>query len=162
VRWLADETVEPETLAGLIEFFRVFADRCHHTKEEDLLFPLLETKGLRGPLGVMLSEHSAGRRLIQELSEFADAYGNGAREAGPRWAAAARDYTALLREHIDKENNVLFQIAETVLTEAEQRDLVKAFDRLEEEKLGAGTHERLHALMDDLTAKVFSGQVANR
>lgn len=37
--------VAPETLSGLLEFFRTFADRCHHGKEEDCLFPLLDGKG---------------------------------------------------------------------------------------------------------------------
>ena len=50
-------TVPTETLEGLIEFFRMFGDKCHHGKEEDLLFPLLESRGLPrsgGPTGVML------------------------------------------------------------------------------------------------------------
>ena len=55
--------VAPETFSGLLEFFRTFADRCHHGKEEDCLFPLLEQKGLPregGPIGVMLHEHGQG------------------------------------------------------------------------------------------------------
>ena len=40
------EAVRQEVLANLQEFFRLFADQCHHGKEEDLLFPLLEQKGI--------------------------------------------------------------------------------------------------------------------
>src|SRR3989337_494578 len=108
------ETVPADSLSGLLEFFRLFADRCHHGKEEDLLFPLLEKKGLPragGPIGVMLHEHEQGRALVKQMADAAEAYGGGAAEAGGRWAEAARGYSFLLRQHIDKEKNVLFVIA---------------------------------------------------
>lgn len=154
------ERVAPETLSGLLEFFRLFADRCHHGKEEELFFPLLESKGLPrvgGPIGVMLSEHEQGRSLIGQMVEAAQAYESGTAQAGPRWAEAARAYAALLRSHIDKENNVLFMVAENMLSDAEQRELAASFDKLEEEKMGAGTHERLHALMEKLAADILHG-----
>ena len=71
-----------------------------------------------------------------------------------RWAAAAVDYAQLLREHIAKENQILFVMAERMLTPAEQQELAAAFDKVETEKLGAGTHERLHAMMDKLLAEL--------
>ena len=58
------EKVAPQTLDGLLEFFRLFADQCHHGKEEELLFPALERKGMprqTGPIEVMLIEHDHGR-----------------------------------------------------------------------------------------------------
>lgn len=149
------ESVEPQILDHLLEFFRLFADRCHHGKEEDLLFPLLEKKGMPrggGPIGVMLMEHDHGRGLVARMATAGKEFAAGELQAGPRWAAAAADYVALLREHIAKENGVLFVMAERMLTPAEQQELALAFDRNETEKMGAGTHERLHAMMDKLLA----------
>lgn len=149
--------VKPEVLTGLLEFFQLFADRCHHGREEELLFPLLEKRGIPragGPIGVMLHEPGLGRDLVQEMSAAADAYRAGDSSAGARWAVAARRYTALLEQHIAKENNVLFVLAENVLTEGEQRELAEAFDRVETEKMGAGTHERLHRQMESLLAEI--------
>jgi hemerythrin-like domain-containing protein len=151
------ETVRPEILRNLLEFFRLFADRCHHGKEEDLLFPLLEAKGLPregGPIGVMLHEHDEGRAFIRQMAEAADAYPSAPQSAGPRWAEPARQYATLLRAHIDKENHVLFRLAEQILSGAEQARLAEDFARVEVEKMGAGTHERLHAMMDELLAEV--------
>jgi len=148
-------TVEAETLEGLIEFFRLFADRCHHGKEEDLLFPLLESRGLPrhgGPTGVMLHEHEQGRALIKEMVESAEALKGGDRAA--RWAQAAGSYIDLLRSHIDKENNILFVMAENMLSREEQQQLAAEFDRVEIEKMGAGTHERLHAKMEKLIGEL--------
>jgi hemerythrin-like domain-containing protein len=151
------EQVEPQTLDSLQEFFQLFADRCHHGREEDLLFPLLEKKGFRregGPIGVMLLEHERGRSLIRQMAEAAMAYKAGERSTGKQWAEAAAGYAALLRAHIDKENNVLFVMAERALTSAEQTDLAERFEKLEVDKMGAGTHERLHATMDALLARL--------
>lgn len=149
----AGEHIEAQVLRDLLEFFQVFADRCHHGKEEDVLFPLLEKRGLPragGPIGVMLSEHVQGRELIHEMSESAMAYARNEPRAGARWAAVARAYSILLRNHIDKENHILFHIADQILNVADQRTVLEAFENLEVEKIGAGTHERLHASMERL------------
>ncbi len=149
--------VAPETLAGLLEFFQLFADRCHHGKEEELLFPLLEEKGLPrigGPVGVMLWEHEQGRALVAQMSASGAAYAQGDAAAATRWSQAARQYASLLRDHISKENNILFVMAERLLSDSEQRELAETFERVEVEKMGAGTHERLHARMEELLAEI--------
>ncbi len=155
------EQVSPEILTGLTEFFQLFADQCHHGKEEELLFPLLEKRGLPGrdgPLSVMFMEHDQGRWFIRGLAAATAAYKAGDEAGRPCWSVAARGYARLLREHIFKENNVLFPVAERMLTNAELQELAVAFDKVEEEKMGAGTHERLHALMERLLAEVFQKQ----
>jgi hemerythrin-like domain-containing protein len=153
------QIVAPETLEGLLEFFRLFADRCHHGKEEDLLFPLLESRGLPrhgGPTGVMLREHDQGRTLIGQMVEAVEASKAGDHAAPACWAEAARAYAELLRAHIAKENNILFVMAENMLSPEEQSNLAAEFEKLEVEKMGAGTHERLHASMDRLLAALHT------
>lgn len=150
-------SVQASTLQGLLEFFQLFADRCHHGKEEDLLFPLLERRGIpreRGPIGVMLSEHDQGRELIQQMKAAAAGYENDPQAASKRWIEAAGVYSQLLREHIMKENNILFHMAEQILTPDEQTSLAADFEKAEVEKMGAGTHERLHARMGQLLAEI--------
>jgi hemerythrin-like domain-containing protein len=150
--------VAPATLNALLEFFQLFADRCHHGKEEDLLFPLLETKGLPkdgGPIGVMLHEHTVGRSLVREMAGASLGYASGREGAGRQWAEAANGYSSLLRAHIQKENNILFVMAERLLSDGEQADLAAAFERNETEKMGPGTMERLRAMTDRLSEEVF-------
>ena len=131
------QPVDREALGWLLDFFRTFADRCHHAKEEANLFPALERHGLpreSGPLGVMLAEHEEGRALVRGMAEAND------REI----AKAVRGYVALLRAHIDKENSVLFPLAEQLLSEEEQRALAHAFEEVEQAQ-GPDLHERLLA-----------------
>ena len=114
-----------------------------------------------GPVGVMLFEHDQGRSFVRKMTEATEAYGSDPKTAGMKWAEAAQNYASLLRAHIDKENHVLFVMAERMLSQQEQELLAKQFETLEMEKMGKGTHERLHAMMDKLLAELASAQGAH-
>jgi hemerythrin-like domain-containing protein len=96
------------------------------------------------------------------MAQAAADYKAGQEGAASRWAEAARGYAILLREHIAKENNILFVMAERMLTAEEQQELSAQFETVELEKMGVGTHERLHALMDQLCAEIWKEPVAVR
>ncbi len=149
----SQEKVDPDHPERIVEFFRVFADKCHHGKEEDLLFPEMEKAGVpkeRGPIGVMLMEHDEGRGYVRGMAEGAARLKIGDLAGGPEFASHARKYIALLRQHIEKENNILFPMGDRVLSPKKQDELVEAFEKLEREKIGEGTHEAFHRLLHDL------------
>ncbi|MEM3061405.1 MAG: hemerythrin domain-containing protein, partial [Candidatus Bathyarchaeia archaeon] len=71
------ERVEPGHLEQVLEFIKFFADKCHHGKEEDLLFPAMEEAGIPkggGPIGMMLTEHAMGRGYVKAMSKAAEEY----------------------------------------------------------------------------------------
>lgn len=147
------EKADADHLEKMVEFLRVFADRCHHGKEEDLLFPEMEKSGIpkeRGPIGVMLMEHEEGRGFIRKMGEAAGKIKKGDPSARAEFARNARGYVALLRQHIEKENNILFPMGDRVLPREKQDQLVEGFETLEREKIGAGTHEEFHNLLHQL------------
>jgi hemerythrin-like domain-containing protein len=144
-----------EDLGGLLEFFTVFADGCHHVKEEKILFPALEAAGLargRGPVGVLLEQHDQGRRLVGILRRELPALERDA-AAGQRFAAAAREYVAMLEQHIAMENEGLFAVADGMLTDDQDREITAAFDRHEEVEMGGDVHRRFHRMLDALAQK---------
>lgn len=138
-------------LREAVDFVRGFADRCHHDKEEKLLFPALEASGVPrqgGPIGVMLHEHDLGRRYISGVSQGLDDYEAGKEGAADEVAKNVKGYAELLRAHIQKENMVLFPMAEKVLTEPEKADLGEKMEEVEH-KLGERVHhEYLHDITD--------------
>lgn len=139
-------------LDRIVEFLSVFADKCHHGKEEDILFPALEKVGIPkegGPIGVMLTEHDQGRKEIGAMRKALEEL-RSRRDANEDFVNAARGYIGLLRNHIAKENNVLFVMAERNLTREEQARLLEAFETMEREKIGEGRHEAFHLLLDEL------------
>jgi hemerythrin-like domain-containing protein len=96
-----------------LDFFRNFADRCHHGKEETHLFPTMEAKGFPrqgGPTGVMLGEHEQGRAHIRAMAEAVEGAA-GESEAVTRFVTHAHGYVGLLRKHIEKEDHCLFAMA---------------------------------------------------
>lgn len=136
-----------------VDFLRNFADGCHHYKEERLLFPMLVEHGAAnegGPVGVLLGEHVRGRAEIQAMEAAIQRHRIGDSTALADLAGAARRYVQLLREHIRKEDEVLFPAADRLLTPDEQTRLVSEFDRVELEVMGEGTHERYHRMLDAL------------
>jgi hemerythrin-like domain-containing protein len=136
-----------------LDFLGTFADRCHHGKEEQRLFPALHLKGLPkhvGPIAVMLDEHEQGRAAIQWMRQAVLDAERDPAGAAARFAKSARTYVELLRDHIDKENGVLFPIADQMLNEAETRALLASFQEVEHHDMGDGTHERYLALAHGL------------
>jgi hemerythrin-like domain-containing protein len=142
----AHQAVPMATLNEFIDFFVLFADRSHHGKEEHLLFPLMERKGVPragGPLGCLLTEHGEGRAYLQTMKQHAAGSAQGDASARKRWVEAARGYSTLLRNHIWKENEILFHIAERILSPQEQTARAEQFAEMQRGKLDPETEARL-------------------
>lgn len=149
--------LDTQSASEAVDFFKVFADRCHHGKEEDLLFPMMESKGFspeHGPTGVMRHEHELGRRSIQGMTEAIRDFSAGKSEAQQRFAEHAKSYSELLRQHIQKEDHCLFQMADQTLTPAEKEELSRGFARIETEHVGEGIHERYLELAHALAKRL--------
>jgi hemerythrin-like domain-containing protein len=146
-----------------VEFLRTFADRCHHGKEEDVLFTLLRARGMPthvGPVAVMLGEHEDGRALVKRLDESLRV--SDPRAAAQAFAESAVDYVALLRDHIAKEDGVLFPMAESVLRDEDRTAALAAFEQREVGEMGPGTHERMLAIAEELAAKYGVARACER
>jgi len=142
-------------LAEMLNFLSLFADKCHHGKEEGLMFPAMERVGVpneRGPIGQMLLEHNEGRKYIAEMKASLN---DGLLQAN-RFTIAARGYIKLMRAHIEKENTVLFPLGDQKLPLTVQEQLLQQFEEFEEEVMGQGTHERLHKLLEEFAAKYLA------
>jgi hemerythrin-like domain-containing protein len=140
----------------VVDFFRNFADRCHHGKEEAQLFPVLERHGFSpeaGPTAVMRIEHEQGRAHVRAMAEAITRTERGNAAAWPDFVEHARGYVELLRQHIEKENHCLFAMADAALSTSEQKQLLAAFEKVEGEDMGAGTHEEFLALAGRLAER---------
>ncbi len=146
------KSVPPDMMTNAAGFFQDVVDKCHHDKEEGELFPSLLQHGMPkegGPVGVMLEEHEQGRALVRRIQAAADKFAAGDVNAKPALVASTLDYVKLLREHIDKENGVLFPMADNLLSEGEQGKLREAFEQIEANEMGPGVHERYHAMIGE-------------
>lgn len=143
--------IAAEDLSSFLGFLREFVDRCHHGKEEGLLFPAMAHAGLAehgGFIDELHAEHVQGRELVQRMAEAATPP-----IQASDFASAAAAYAAHLRAHIDKENNALFPMAERLLDDASMAALQQAFAEHEEKVIGQGRHQQLHELLHQLKAR---------
>jgi hemerythrin-like domain-containing protein len=147
------ETIDPAFFLDAAEFIRGFADGCHHHKEEGVLFVAMNAAGMpteAGPIGVMLAEHEQARALTRALREGAARMKSGDRAAAAQVLNAARGYVRLLRQHIQKEDRILFPMADQIIPTAQHARVEEEFDRVEREESGADAHTKYHALAEQL------------
>lgn len=114
----------------------------HFTKEEEALFPEIERFIPRdsGPTGMMLIEHEDLRNTNTELQRTIEVYfrDDDNLEAKGMIQGYGTHFIGVLRDHIDKENNILFMMADMHLDEAQIDKVIKLFHEIEksEEKGG--------------------------
>lgn len=125
-----------------VDFIRNYADRFHHAKEEDVLFEAMIKNGMpreNSPIAAMLMEHDQGRAYVKAMENAAKAALAG--ESGQEGIIAenALAYTELLREHISKEDDILYPLAERVIPEAMRDDIVAGYTRAEKSVAGEFT-----------------------
>ncbi|MFV2015370.1 MAG: hemerythrin domain-containing protein [Candidatus Heimdallarchaeota archaeon] len=118
-----DKSLPTDEVEDLIEFFRKYADDGHHTKEENILFTRLYEKdeGLKkesSPLAVLTEQHVTGRKLVSNISRMDNDF-----------PFHVEDYGALLRRHIDIEDEVFPVLAADHFSDAEIALIMTDFER---------------------------------
>jgi len=146
--------VDNNQISGIIEFMRLYADLCHHSKEEELLFPALAEKGMpmEGcPVGSLISEHARGRVLVKGLEQAANALKNNAADTGARKLLIANLHgiAELYPGHIWREDYMLFPMACKIMNHEEQDVLYAAFQKVDE-RIGTEEIERLARFAETL------------
>ena len=139
--------VDTRLISGIVEFMRLYADQCHHGKEEELLFPLLADKGvpMHGcPIGGLITEHARGRILVKGLDEASSALTTNESDvsARDRLIANLRGIADLYPGHIWREDYMLFPMTCKILSKEEQDSLYAAFQKVDE-RIGNDVIDRL-------------------
>lgn len=155
----ARKELDAAIVQQLVDFFRQFADECHHYKEEHVLFPEMERHGfspVAGPTAVMRYEHEEGRKHIRAMLRSAQ-HGDDP-ESVARFVHHARCYSRLLRNHIAKEEQCLFSMAEHSLP----AKAASSLDAVVAQLSGShGDQERAQALARDLLDRLEASLAAN-
>lgn len=153
-RMLNEFRLDADFMGKALDFFRNFADECHHAKEENVFFPVLEAAGIpreAGPIGCMLAEHEQGRSLVRAMTGHLEPAARGDPYATDLLRASAREFITLLRGHIYKEDNVLFIVADHALDAEKQAWVCAQFRRADLKGCDQDKHERYLALADELS-----------
>jgi hemerythrin-like domain-containing protein len=152
-------SVDPGFFIDATDFIRGFADGCHHQKEEGVLFKAMVQAGMpteEGPIAVMLAEHEQARTFTRGLLDAAQRLQAGDEEAAAAVVHNARGYAALLRQHIAKEDGILFPMAASVISASQQTEVEAVFQRIEREDAAEAIPDKYLALAEKLEHLVGS------
>ncbi len=128
--------VTREVFDPFVEFFRGFADQCHHCKEEDRLFPCLQRQGVPregGPIGVLLQEHTVARMRVKMIAHELPAAHGGDPVSTQTVLDHGRKFIELMRGHINKEDHCLFGMADEMIRDADLVSLSEEYRSAETE-----------------------------
>lgn len=140
--------IDPAVLTDLSEFMQTFGDKCHHGKEEDYLFKLLEKKGVPVsgcPLAVLLHEHEKGRGLLADLKLTSETYIRAPHAGKEALIGTLRRLIELYPAHIWKEDYLLFPMTNKLLSESNQEELRAQFEHHDSE-IGIDVHHGFEQL----------------
>ena len=166
-----EDRFDMDTFRQGVDFIRNYADGWHHAKEEVHLFPALEMAGMPrdgGPLGVMLQEHVVGRTYVRAIADSLDAVAAGDAAAQGTAVENALAYASLLEAHIAKEDGILFEMADRMLSEDEHRRLEEVYSSAipvganaetgaEYERLAASLCEKWDLNPDEIRSRPIGG-----
>ena len=149
-----DEAVKaPLQLQRALDFLLEFGDKMHNTKEEKYLFPLMGQKGLPvegGPIGVMLMEHDAERKLLQNMMAELPSLAEATTAERHKFAAGGFEYLTIRAEHIWKENDVLYAMGRKVISEEENGTLLNEFKTLDQQTYGDAARQHYEQMLAEV------------
>ncbi len=127
------KSVDKEFFKNAIDFIRNYADKFHHAKEEELLFKEMNKCADDGclhcnPVEQMIFEHDEGRNFVKEMEKGVESNDK------KRVVENARGYSGLLQQHIFKEDNILYPMAESALTDDVKKKMIKEFIEIENKR----------------------------
>lgn len=142
--------IDPLFVDTAVDFIRVYADRTHHGKEEDILFRDLSKKGLseadRQVMNELIAEHAFGRSITKELVEANTRYRHGDAAALGDIARCFHTLVDFYPKHIEKEDKVFFPASRAYFTEAEDQAMLGEFWEFDRKII----HEKYKAVVDAL------------
>jgi hemerythrin-like domain-containing protein len=135
-RMKATGKADPGFIETAVDFIRTYADRCHHGKEENILFRDLEKKAMseehKTIMQKLVEEHRLGRKTTRELLEAKDKYQQGDRAALSTIVDRMKSLVDFYPKHIEKEDRHFFIPVMKYFTEPERDAMLREehdFDR---------------------------------
>jgi hemerythrin-like domain-containing protein len=134
-RLAAGGEMPPALIAELLAAFAFHVDQNHVVKEEQVLFPALEAHGVQPNIAVitaLVAQHEAGRVYRRELAALCARMAQGDGTARTEFPTLAREYIALLREHMRIEDEYFYSLADGAITPEADHELATLFGRVDE------------------------------
>jgi hemerythrin-like domain-containing protein len=145
----AGRDVDVEIFRDAAGFFKEYGDEFHRRREERLLFDKMVARGVpteHGPLLMMRNEHEEGREHVRKIAELSSQ--KLTKKVSSELLTHVREYVSLQSQHIQKEDGILYPIANDVLTARDQIELGKGFAKADVDAMTSGVQERYRRMIE--------------
>jgi len=134
----------------VIDFFRTYADRCHHGKEEDILFRELSEKQLseelRRIMNELVEEHVIARKTVARLAEARNKYAEDKSDSQTEFRLILNELTQLYPPHIEKEDKHFFYPVMEYFSQQELDAMLQEFREFDQKMI----HEKYEKIATSL------------
>ena len=145
-----------EFLIVAVDFFRTYADRTHHGKEESILFRELAKKQLseehKRIMDELIEGHAFGRKLVSKLADAMESYRRSGANAFEDIKACLEELIAFYPAHIEKEDKHFFYPCLEYLSKQEQDSMLQEFWEFDRKMI----HERYQRAVEEMGKRLFS------
>jgi hemerythrin-like domain-containing protein len=144
-----------------VHFFRQYADKFHHYKEEYLMFGFLARKkagAIDLEMGSLRYQHELNRGCISKIEKSLKGYDMGNEIAVTTLLVSLASFISILRRHIFREDALFFPMAETELSDGEKKALLRQFKQEEETVSGKNAMVRSQTLLEEMAALISEFQ----
>jgi hemerythrin-like domain-containing protein len=157
VRYMRDTgEYRPQVIDELVDFFQYFTEGCHDPKEENLLFARMCARGLPADSGILAEfyrEHREFHTRLRDVQHWLRTIKKTGSGDVPELALHLDSYLKLMRTHVAREEELLFPMADELLTAQDQEELAHGFDSIECEELAVGVRQRYSELIQLLAGR---------
>jgi len=148
------EKLDLNFVALATDFLRTYADRCHHGKEEDILFRELARKDLserdKTTMQELIEEHAYARKTVISLLQAADRYVAGNIDSMNEVLKLLRELSEFYPRHIEKEDKRFFHPCMKYFTAAEQQSMLQEFWEFDRKMI----HEKYAKVVEEMERAV--------
>jgi len=143
----------------IVDFLFIYADKCHRTKEEKAFYPALLSTKIQlenDPVSLMINEHTIGKGYLKEIMCCVENCKIGSTFSCGRIADCMKNYVDLIQNHIQKEEEIYFRLANQTLSQETQNEISNLFLEIDNDFRVPGLHDQQKELLNTMKAKYLN------
>jgi len=146
----------PTDVEEIIDYLIIIIDKSHHGKEDEVFYPELISSGIpkeTAPLSIINYEHTLAKRYLKDISSCVVNCKIGNDFSGELLADSLTNYVVVIKNHIQREEEIIFPIANEVLSSEKQNEITQRFEDIEQKNISHGFFDHFNKLLKKLKVK---------
>lgn len=152
----SNDVFYPNDVEEIVDYLIIIIDNNHHGKEDGVFYPELISSGIpkeTAPLSIINYEHTTAKRYLKDISSCVVNCKIGNDFSGELLADSLTNYVTVTKNHIQREEEIVFPIANEVLSVEKQNEILQRFDEIEQRNISNSFNDHFNKLLNKLKIK---------